>query len=153
MPIQTALNDPAASSPRAGSGGSLYVAGLGCRQGCSRIELEALLHRALREHGLTITALSCLASSERKADEPGLHELAAHLALPLALLSAAQLAPYDAALSEASPLSKMLTGSAGLAEASALAQADTLSHDKARLLCSKLRSANATCALAVARLS
>lgn len=131
----------------------MYVAGLGCRQGCSRIELEALVHRALREHGMSFAALSCLASSERKADEPGLHQLAAHLQLPLALLSAAQLAPYDAALSEASPLSKMLTGSAGLAEASALAQAESLSHGKARLLGRKLRSANATCAIAVTRFS
>lgn len=100
---------------------------------------------------MAIAALSCLASSERKTDEPGLHELAAHLQLPLALLSAAQLAPYDASLSEASPLSKMLTGSAGLAEASALAHAETLSHGKAQLLGSKLRSANATCAIAVTR--
>lgn len=150
MPLQTA-KDSSAPDASAASGAQLYVAGLGCRRGCSRIELEALLHRALREHGLAIAALSCLASSERKTDEPGLHELAAHLQLPLALLSAAQLAPYDASLSEASPLSKMLTGSAGLAEASALAHAETLSHGKAQLLGSKLRSANATCAIAVTR--
>ena len=153
MPIPTATDDSSLPEPRPVPDGALLVAGLGCRKGCSRVELEALLHRALRDHGLTIAALSGLASSEIKANEPGLHELAAHLALPLALLSAAQLAPYDASLSEASPLSKTLTGSAGLAEASALAQAESLSHDKARLLCSKLRSANATCAIAVARLS
>lgn len=152
MPLQTA-KDSSAPDASAASGAQLYVAGLGCRRGCSRIELEALLHHALREHGLAIAALSCLASSERKTDEPGLHELAAHLQLPLALLSAAELAPYDAALSEASPLSKLLTGSAGLAEASALAQAESLSDGKARLLCRKLRSANATCAIAVTRLS
>ncbi len=146
MPLQTA-KDLSAPDASAASGAQLYVAGLGCRRGCSRIELEALLHHALREHGLAIAALSCLASSERKTDEPGLRELAAHLQLPLALLSAAELAPYDA------PLSKSRTGSAGLAEASALAQAESLSDGKARLLCRKLRSANATCAIAVTRLS
>jgi cobalt-precorrin 5A hydrolase len=150
MPIQTSIEGSSAPDSRPRQGGSLHVAGLGCRKGCSRIELEALLHRALRDHGLTIAALSCLASSEVKANEPGLHELAAHLQLPLALLSATQLAPYDASVSECSPLSKTLTGSAGLAEASALAQGDIMSNQKARLLCRKLRSANATCALAVA---
>ena len=150
MPIQTAIEGPSVPAPQPGPGGALYVAGLGCRKGCSRTELEALLHRALRAHGLPIEALSCLASSERKANEQGLCELAAHLQLPLALLSAAQLTPYDASVSECSPLSKTLTGSAGLAEASALAQAEILSRREARLLCRKMRSANATCALAVA---
>ncbi|MCQ4297384.1 cobalamin biosynthesis protein [Pseudomonas stutzeri] len=152
MPIPTAIENSSAPESRPVSGESLLVAGLGCRKGCSRVELEALLHRALRDHGLTTVALSSLASSEIKANEPGLQALAAHLRLPLALLSATQLAPYDAAVSEHSPRSKALTGSAGLAEASALAQADLMGSQKARLLCRKLRSANASCALAITRL-
>jgi cobalt-precorrin 5A hydrolase len=152
MPSQIAIEGSSAPDSRPEPGGSLHVAGLGCRKGCSRIELEALLYRALREHGLTIETLSCLASSDRKTNEPGLHELAAHLQLPLAWLSATQLAPYDESVSECSPLSKTLTGSAGLAEASALAQAEIVSSQKAQLLCRKMRSANATCALAVAHL-
>jgi cobalt-precorrin 5A hydrolase len=152
MPIPTATDDSSLPEPRPVPDGALLVAGLGCRKGCSRVELEALLHRALRDHGLTVAALSCLASSEIKANEPGLHALAAHLRLPLALLSATQLAPYDASVSEHSPRCKALTGSAGLAEASALAQAEIMGNQKARLLCRKLRSANATCALAITRL-
>jgi cobalt-precorrin 5A hydrolase len=150
MPIQTVLEVLCTPNSRSRMNGSLHVAGLGCRRDCSRIELEGLLHRALRAHGLTIKALICLASSEHKANEPGLQQLAEHLQLPLAWLSAAQLAPYDDSVSEFSPLSKKLTGSAGLAEASALAQAEIISSQKAQLLCRKMRSANATCALAVA---
>lgn len=153
MPIPTSNEGSSVFEASPALDGALLVAGLGCRKGCSRVELEALLHRAMREHGLPIAALGCLASSEIKANEPGMHALAAHLGLPLALLSAAQLAPYDAAVSEQSALSKALTGSAGVAEASALAQAEIMGNQKARLLCRKLRSANATCALAVTRLT
>lgn len=152
MPIPTTNESSSAPESRPVPDGSLLVAGLGCRKGCSRVELEVLLHQALREHGLMMASLSCLASSEIKANEPGLQALAAHLRLPLALLSATQLAPYDALVSEHSPLGKNLTGSAGLAEASALAQADNMGNQKARLLCRKLRSANATCALAITRI-
>ena len=126
MPIPTATDDSSVPEPRPLPDGALLVAGLGCRKGCSRVEI--------------------------KANEPGLHALAAHLRLPLALLSATQLAPYDAAVSEHSLRSKALTGSAGLAEASALAQAEIMGNQKTRLLCRKLRSANATCALAITRL-
>jgi len=105
----------------------------------------------LQQHDLALSAIDCLASSAHKAAETGLLELAGHLRLPLVWLSAEQLAPYDGALSGASSLSKQLTGSAGVAEASALAQAERTGQ-KARLLGAKLRSASATCALAVARL-
>jgi cobalt-precorrin 5A hydrolase len=130
--------------------GALHVAGLGCRKGCSPVELEQLLRRALRVHELPIEALSYLATSEHKTSETGMRELAEHLQLPLVWLSAEQLAPYDDSLSDTSLLSKEFTGSAGVAEASALAQAEIASGKKAQLLCRKLRSANATCALAVA---
>ena len=131
---------------------ALHVAGLGCRRGCSRVELEALLRHVLQQHDMAFEAIDCLASSAHKTAETGLLELAEHLQLPLVWLSAEQLAPYDGALSGASSLSKHLTGSAGVAEASALAQAERATGQKARLLGAKLRSANATCALAVARL-
>lgn len=101
---------------------------------------------------MSLEAIDCLASSTHKAGETGLLALAEHLQLPLVWLSAEQLAPYDGALSNPSLLSKQLTGSAGVAEASALAGAEQATGQKARLLGAKLRSANATCALAVAGL-
>lgn len=143
-PLHTLIRQPSRA---------LHVAGLGCRRGCSRVELEHLLHQVLQQHEIALEALDCLASSAHKAGETGLLELAEHLQLPLVWLSAEQLAPYDGALSSHSLLSKQLTGSAGVAEASALAQAERASGQNAQLLGAKLRSANATCALAVARLS
>lgn len=150
MPTQTPLEILSRPASQQRTNGALHVAGLGCRKGCSRVELEQLLRRTLQEHRLPLEALSYLASSEHKASETGLGELAEHLQLPVVWLSADQLAPYDGLLSGGSLLSKQLTGSAGVAEASALAQAERVTGQKAQLLGTKLRSANATCALAVA---
>ncbi len=132
---------------------SLLVAGLGCRKGCSAEELERLLLQALALHGLSVSALDWLASSAHKTNEPGLLQLAERLQLPIRWLPASQLADQDAALSAHSALSRQVSGSAGVAEASALAQAAAASGQPARLLCSKLRSDNATCALACAPFS
>jgi cobalt-precorrin 5A hydrolase len=111
-----------------------------------------LLQQALRPHGLQPADLSGLASSSHKRDEPGLRQLAEHLNLPLVWLSASQLNDYHQRLGQTSALSLQITGSAGVAEASALAQAEALSGQRAELLGAKLRSANATCALARAQL-
>lgn len=129
---------------------ALYVAGLGCRRGCSREQLLQLLQQALAQQALQLADLSSLASSEHKRDEPGLRQLADYLQLPLALLPATALAGQHARLSQTSALSLQITGSAGVAEASALAQAEALSGRRAELLGGKIRSTHATCALAVA---
>lgn len=128
----------------------LLIAGFGCRKGCSREELEQLLSHALDHQGLELADLSGLASSVHKRNESGLLALAAKLQLPLSWLSSSDLQPYDQALSERSALSAMYTGSAGVAEASALAQAERESGQPATLIGNKLRSSNATCALAYA---
>lgn len=127
----------------------IYVAGLGCRKGCSAEELLALLQAALAQSELESGELACLASSEHKQAEAGLLRLSEQTGLTLALLSAAELARYDAHLEERSELSLRITGSAGVAEASALAQAERLGGQAGRLLRPKIRSANATCAIAV----
>lgn len=130
--------------------GLIYVAGLGCRRGCSREQLLHLLEQALALQGLQPGDLIGLASSEHKRDEPGLRQLAEQLHLPLVWLSASQLDAYQSRLSQPSALSLQMTGSAGVAEACALAQAESLSGARAELLCAKIRSASATCALAFA---
>lgn len=135
------------------AGGQLiHVGGLGCRRGCSRAQLFDLLQQTLRPHGLQPADLSWLASSSHKQDEPGLRQLAEQLHLPIAWLPASQLSHYHERLRQTSALSLQITGSAGVAEASALAQAEVLSGQRAELLGEKLRSANATCALARAQL-
>lgn len=129
---------------------ALYVAGMGCRKGSSCQQLLDLLLQALQRQGLQPADLHSLASSTHKQDEPGLQQLAEHLQLPLSLLPGALLEGYHTRLSQHSPLSLQITGSAGVAEASALALAESLSGQPAQLLSSKIRSATATCALAVA---
>lgn len=128
----------------------IVVAGLGCRRGCAGDELLALLRACLREAGLDETLLSALASSEAKALEGGLRDLGRQLRLPLELLSAQRLAPYEQRLTSRSELARQATGSAGVAEAAALALAEELAEGPARLILPKRRSANATCALAMA---
>ncbi|MBC9250892.1 hypothetical protein A9179_11445 [Pseudomonas alcaligenes] len=124
-----------------------HIAGLGCRRGCSASELRQLLDSSLAAHGLHLADLAGLASIELKRDEPGLLELAQSLQLPLAWFSAEQLAPWQQQLSEACTHTLQVTGSAGVAEACALAQAAS-GGLRAVLVVSKQRSANATLALA-----
>ncbi|SDH71689.1 cobalamin biosynthesis protein [Pseudomonas panipatensis] len=126
----------------------ILVAGLGCRRGCSVEELHALLRETLAEARVEEGALTALASSDAKALEAGLRSLAQRLKLPLELLPAQRLAPYESRLSVVSERVRQASGSAGVAEAAALALVEDLAERPARLLLPKRRSANATCALA-----
>ncbi|SHL42931.1 cobalamin biosynthesis protein [Phytopseudomonas punonensis] len=124
------------------------VAGLGCRRDCSLDDLLDLLDSTLIEHGTSTAELAALASSEHKADESGLQQLAAHLNLPIHFLPAEVLAGYHARLTEISAVALHATGSPSVAEASALAMVEQLSGQTARLWITKRRSAVATVAVA-----
>ncbi|MFS2125659.1 cobalamin biosynthesis protein [Pseudomonas sp. Pseusp97] len=124
------------------------VAGLGCRRGCPLDELRALLRETLAEAGLDESNLTALASATLKADEEGLAALAAALDLPLALFTPQQLAVCEKRLGEPSEAVRSATGSASVAEAAALLQAEAQGGAPARLLVGKRRSDQATCALA-----
>ncbi|ASL28802.1 cobalamin biosynthesis protein [Azotobacter chroococcum] len=130
----------------------MHIAGLGCRRGCPLESLLALLHAALDEAGLRPGDLAGLASSVHKRDEPGLLRLADHLRLPLAFLSAERLSAYHDRLTRKSPLALSITGSSGVAEASAMAQAEILGAGPARLLLPKRTNTVASLALATAPL-
>nr|WP_288455230.1 cobalamin biosynthesis protein [uncultured Pseudomonas sp.] len=126
----------------------VLVAGLGCRRECSLEELLSLLDDTLAEHGSGTAELTALASSEHKVDEPGLQQLAAHLNLPIHFLPAEVLAGYHGRLSQTSAIAQRVTGSPGVAEASALALAERSSNRPARLWITKRKSPNATMAVA-----
>lgn len=126
------------------------VAGLGCRRNCSLDELRSLLRDTLAEVGLDESSLTALASATLKADEVGLSALAAALDLPLALFTPQQLAACEKRLDQPSEVVRTATGSASVAEAAALLQAEVLGGAPARLLVGKRRSEQATCALAFA---
>lgn len=124
------------------------VAGLGCRRGCPLDELRALLQDTLAEAGLDESNLTALASATLKADEEGLTALAAALDLPLVLFTPQQLAACEKHLDQPSEGVRAATGSASVAEAAALLQAEAQGGASARLLVGKRRSEHATCALA-----
>lgn len=111
-------------------------------------QLLELLELHLSEQQLNISHLSSLASSAHKQHEAGLLQLAIQLRLPLLLIPATELARQHARLSQHSALSLQITGSAGVAQASALAAAEQLNKGQASLLGKRCNNANATCALA-----
>lgn len=129
----------------------LYIAGFGCRRGCSEALLRSLLEQALAEYGLAASQLAGLASIASKQDEPGLLALAQRLGLPLHGLPLATLQTYESRLSQHSPIALRETGCSGVAEASALAAAEALAGRSAQLRITKRSNARATFALACAR--
>lgn len=128
----------------------LLVAGLGCNRGCPLEPLRALLDQTLANHGLQRGNLCGLASIELKQNEPGLHQLAELLALPIHFYSAAVLNEYGDRISRKSEIVFRETGCYGVAEAAALAHAERLvRHDyRAELIIPKQKNADATVAVA-----
>ncbi|MVV47348.1 cobalamin biosynthesis protein [Pseudomonas sp. PB120] len=124
------------------------VVGLGCQRGCPVGTLRALLDQALQAHQIELHQIKALASIDLKRDEPGLIELAAHLALPLTFFSSEQLTGYEPQLSHRSDIAFERTGCYGVAESAALALAEQLVQAPAKLLISRQKYAQATLALA-----
>ena len=68
-----------------------YAAGIGCRRGKPKEELEAFLLEQLARCGVAAAELRCIASIDLKADEAGLLSLCGQYRLPLITYSAEQL--------------------------------------------------------------
>ncbi len=62
------------------------VVGVGCRKGTSPEAIETAIHEALLSVGKGLADVRLLASADLKAEEPGLHEAARRLGLPLRFL-------------------------------------------------------------------
>ncbi|MFJ4143106.1 cobalamin biosynthesis protein [Pseudomonas sp. NPDC089734] len=124
------------------------VAGIGCQRGCTATLLLELIERSLQAHGLDISAITALASTDIKQDEPGLLELAERLSVPLIFFSADQLAAYEPQLTHRSPKAFEHTGCYGVAESAALALASQPGKGPATLVISRQKSPQATFALA-----
>ncbi|WP_122419269.1 cobalamin biosynthesis protein [Pseudomonas viridiflava] len=127
---------------------SVIVAGLGCRCGCSALQLHELLERHLNAHGLDMSDITALASIDLKSEEPGLLALARQLAVPLVFFNAAQLVYWDLHLTHRSANVLQHTGCHGVAEGSALALAAQLGDGSAGLVIERQKSTHATFALA-----
>ncbi len=124
------------------------VAGMGCARGTGVAHLQALLNQALERAGWREDELTALASLDLKADEPGLRALAARLGLPLVTYPAARLEALGPRLANPSPVVAAAVGCPGVAEAAALACAEDHAAAPARLVVEKIKSQQATVALA-----
>ena len=124
-----------------------YVAGIGCRRGCSEQSLRELLTQSLSEHNLAVEQIAALASIDSKRDEAGLSQFANNLKISVLYFSAEQLRHYA---DRVSPAEEIVLNNAGtnVAEASALAGAEVLGGKNAKLIIRKRKNNEATFALA-----
>ena len=123
----------------------MMVAGIGCRKGVSVEDVLAAVETALEAHGLTMTALSALATAEFKKDDEAIAAAGRALSLPVIVVdnSALQAATSDT-LSH-SELSQDVAGTPSVSEASALAVAGA----GAKLLGPRTVLGPVTCAIAI----
>lgn len=117
----------------------MIVAGLGFRTGCPA---EDIVHAV----GLAQDRAGCVAASLAaplwKRHEPGLHEAASRLGLPVTLIDRPALAAVQPRCPTRSAVAERATGIASVAEGAALAASG------GRLLLARVAAGGATCALA-----
>ncbi len=122
------------------------VLGFGCARDCPPSELARLAQEVLAEAGIAPQAVQAVASIDLKADEPAIVDLARRLGVPLRLFTAAELEEMSPRLATPSDVVFAEVGCHGVSEGAALAQAGV----DASLDVTKRKTANATCALALA---
>lgn len=122
------------------------VIGVGCDRGCPVNTLSELVEQTIEETGLATKAIACIASIDRKADEPAIHVLSETLGVPARFFSREALLCEEHRLPNPSATVKREVGVAGVAEAAALAAAG----ETANLIVEKRKNARATCAIALA---
>ena len=123
----------------------MIVAGVGCRSGVSADEIEKVVRIALGLFQLPAERLDALATESEKATEPAFAEVARRLS---AKLMACTLEDLDRVAGQILTPSKLVLESKGvpsIAEASAL----VIAGRNARLLGTRVATAQATCAIAV----
>ena len=119
--------------------------GVGCARDCPPEELAALVRRTLDDLALAPAALKGVFTLDLKADERAVIELAASLGLPMRVFDAPTLEALTPRLENPSDVVFAEVGCHGVAEAAALAGGG----EAAVLWSPKVKSANATCAVAV----
>jgi len=120
--------------------------GVGCARDCPVEELAELVRLSLAEAGVHPAAIAAVSTIDLKADEPAILALARELGVPLRLFTAAELEAETSRLANPSEVVFAEVGTHGVAEAAALAQGG----EESRLLAEKRKTAQATCALALA---
>ena len=67
------------------------IVGVGCRRGVPAQQVVTAIRSALDQAGVALSEVRLLASADIKADEPGLHEAAAQLGLPLRIIASEEI--------------------------------------------------------------
>jgi cobalt-precorrin 5A hydrolase/precorrin-3B C17-methyltransferase len=120
------------------------VLGVGSSSGADPEALHRLALETLAGAGLSVDAVGCVATVDRKAGEPAIVELAAALGVGLRVFPAESLAGL--AVPNPSPIVDAAVGTPSVAEAAALAAAGA--ETGATLVVEKHRSSDATVAVA-----
>lgn len=121
------------------------VVGVGASRGVPAQEVLELVEGTLREAGLSVRSVSCLATVDAKAGEPGLVAAAERLGVPLVTYSAEELAAVEVPNPSAAPLAAV--GTPSVAEASALLGGGELLVPKRKSKRADGGPARATCAV------
>ncbi|WP_027058077.1 cobalamin biosynthesis protein [Mesorhizobium loti] len=123
----------------------MMVAGIGSRKGVSVEDVLAAIETALEMHGLSMTALSALATPALKKDEDAIAAAGRALNLPVIIVDDAALLAASPRTLSSSSLSQKLAGTPSVSEASALAAAGA----GAKLLGPRTVLGPVTCAIAI----
>lgn len=99
----------------------MIVAGLGCKAGATADAVLAAIAAALQTYAVERETLNALASSEKKAIEPGIREAAIILSLPLHVVAEDLLRDAQAGTVTHSSFSMAVAGVSSVSEAAALA--------------------------------
>ncbi|MDV7143063.1 precorrin-3B C(17)-methyltransferase [Tropicimonas sp. TH_r6] len=118
--------------------------GVGCARGCDPDQLIGLVGKTLAEAGISAGEIAAIHSIDLKSDEAAIHALARHLGVPARFHPAARLEEEAARLANPSDVVFAEVGCHGVAEGAALAAAGP----EGELLVEKVKSADATCAVA-----
>ncbi|MGX5850467.1 cobalamin biosynthesis protein [Mesorhizobium sp. PL10] len=123
----------------------MMVAGIGSRKGVSVEDVLAAIETAVEAHGLTMTALSALATAALKKDEEAIAAAGRTLNLPVIIVDDAALQSASSAVLSRSDVSQERAGTPSVSEASALAVAGA----GAKLLGPRTVLGPVTCAIAI----
>ncbi|PJJ85376.1 cobalt-precorrin 5A hydrolase/precorrin-3B C17-methyltransferase [Brevirhabdus pacifica] len=119
--------------------------GLGAARGCPVDEMQALVMATLAENGYAPGDIAAVHSVDLKSDEAAIHAVARFLNVPARFHPVAELEAQTPRLANPSDVVFDEIGCHGVAEAAALLAAGP----EGRLTVEKVKSANATCALAL----
>ena len=122
------------------------VLGIGCSANVASAELQSLVLKTLEQHNIAKQSLACIVSVDRKMAEKAFDDLARELQIPLRFFTANRLLEETERLANPSAQVFQEIGCWGVAEGAALAAVGPAGQ----LVIPKQRSANATCAVAVA---